>query len=86
MCVRSNANGDVGDALQVMKDPKTGLPRLEQHDAPLELFKGQAQGAGLHVRQLASVPAERESAIDGEGRFCVLGVAWQAERLDKLAP
>lgn len=69
-----------------MKDPKTGLPRLEEHDAPLELLKKLAQGAGLHVRELAAVSGERRDAIDGEGSFCVLGIARQADVFYKLIP
>lgn len=72
--------------LQVMKDPQTGLPRLEEHDAPLELFKGTALIAGLHVRELASVHAERKDAIDCDGSFCVLGIAWRADVFDRLLP
>ena len=51
-------------------DPATRLPRLEEHDEPLERFQGGCTAAGLHLRVLSS------SAVgDGDDPMVLLAVA-----------
>ena len=48
--------------LQIMLDPLTRWPRLEDADVPLVAFSELAEQAGLHARQLA--PVTRSSSAE----------------------
>lgn len=73
----------IRDVLQILLDPKTTLPRLEEFDAPLELFKRFLTDAGLHMRELLVLsPEEADSTSDSE--FCVLAVGWTETTLNNM--
>lgn len=72
--------------IQILLDPCTKLPRLEDSDAPLQLFKRSALKAGLHVRELLSWKGEAgpNEELGIEGDFVVLGIAWHSDVLANL--
>ncbi|CAL8464087.1 g3622 [Coccomyxa elongata] len=67
----------------ILLDPKTRLPRLEDFDAPLELFQRIITDAGLHMReQLVIKPEKTDSTSDSE--FRVLAVCWTETTLNNM--
>jgi len=62
-----------------------GVPRLEESDAPLELFKAKAKEAGLmHRELLLKEPSQHAKDMGTEGSFLVLAFAWNGEALKRL--
>lgn len=71
--------------LQITWDKARGLPKLEEVDAPLELFKAQAREAKLVCKELLTKdPAQQAKDLGTEGCFVVLAFAWQEEALNSL--
>ena len=71
--------------MQITWDKARGLPKLEEVDAPLELFKRQAQEAKLVWKELLSQePAQQAKDMGTEGCFLILAFAWQEEALSCL--
>lgn len=72
-------------ASQIMLDPRTRMPRLEEFDAPLERFRELAQAAGLQLRELLSVqPDSGKEDTGAQGSFCLFGVGWSTDVLERL--
>lgn len=66
-------------------DKRIGQPRLEESDAPLELFKAQAEQARLIRKELLlQEPAQPAKDMGTEGSFVILAFAWQQQALDLL--
>ena len=63
-------------------DPATRLPRLEEHDEPLERFKAGCTAAGLHLRVLSSSAAPGDSGSDDP--MLLLAVALHPDALVNL--
>lgn len=74
-----------------MLDPITRRPRLEDADVPLVAFRGLAEQAGLHARQLApqTCSSSAESAASGgpaeAGALLLLAFSRSAAALDAHA-
>ncbi len=58
---------------------------MEEFDAPLELFKAQAEQARLIRKELLiKEPAQPAKDMGTEGSFIILAFAWQQEALEFL--
>ena len=78
-------DNELATRLQITWDSVRRLPKLEEVDAPLELFKAQAKEAKLACRELLSKePAQRAKDLGTEGCFVILAFAWQEEALQCL--
>lgn len=72
-------------AMQITWDKGKRLPKLEEVDAPLELFQAEAGRASLFMKQLlVKEPAQHARDMGTEGSFLVLAFAWQRAALDSL--
>ncbi len=61
------------------------MPKLEEVDAPLELFKAQAIEAKLVCKELLSKePTQQAKDMGTEGCFVILAFAWREEALECL--
>jgi hypothetical protein len=69
--------------VQILLDPKTRVPRLEDYDEPLEQFRSLVTEAGLHVRELLVVRPDTPGSTS-EGEYCVLAISFGKMILDKL--
>ena len=77
--------GDLGWDMQITWDKGKRLPKLEEVDAPLELFKADAGRASLFMKQLlVREPAQHARDMGTEGSFLILAFAWQEAALDSL--
>lgn len=73
------------DVLQILLDAKTRIPKLEEFDAPLQLFMEVLAEVGLHARGLQALKPEPSGLGNtSEGEFIVLGIAWQESTLDSM--
>ncbi len=71
--------------MQITWDKRKGQPKLEEYDAPLELFKAQAEQARLIRKQLLVREPDQPAKDRGmEGSFIILAFAWQQEALNYL--
>lgn len=70
--------------LQIMLDPMTRLPRLEEFDAPLEQFLRVVTDAGLHVRELLAHVPEARGSSESDSEFRVLAVGWSKTILKNM--
>ena len=72
-------------SLQITWDKAKGLPRLEEVDTTLEMFKAQAKEAKLVCQELLSKePTQQAKDMGTEGCFLILALAWQEEALKCL--
>ena len=68
--------------MQITWDKARALPKLEEVDAPLELFKAQAKEAKLVCREILSQePAQPAKAMGTEGSFIIMAIAWHEEAM-----
>jgi hypothetical protein len=66
---------------QILLDPKTKIPKLENSDAPLEKFLQLILDAGLHTHELlhlsSDIAADMKYGVQGD--FKLFGIAWQKD-------
>lgn len=50
--MQPSRDGNCAPLLQIFVDPKTRLPRLEDHDLPWQSFQNGLRNAGFHIQPL----------------------------------